>query len=162
MLLRHAKSDRTPVPGGDHARPLNPRGERNAALVGRYLSDPDRTPDSVITSTAVRARQTLQLAMDAGGWKCPVREAAMIYSGSVTDILDEIKAEDPRRQRLLVVGHQPAWSDLASRLIGGGEIDLPTAALVAIRFEVEDWESIGAGRGSLAWLVTPALLGTAE
>jgi phosphohistidine phosphatase len=58
----------------------------------------------------------------------------------------------------MLVGHEPTWSELAGRLIGGAALDFPTAALARIDLEIETWSRADFGKGLLVWLVTPRSL----
>ena len=87
VLLRHAKSDWDADYGADHDRPLNDRGVRSAEAMGRFLAEVGQVPDTVISSTAVRARTTAELAIAAGGWNRSIRTDERIYGGSAGDIL---------------------------------------------------------------------------
>ena len=58
ILLRHAKSDRGDPAAEDHDRPLAPRGQAAASLVGAWLRERPPLPDRVLLSTARRARET--------------------------------------------------------------------------------------------------------
>ena len=44
------------------------------------------------------------------------------------------------------------------RLIGGGELRFPTAAMARIDFEVDRWNRVRPATGSLVWFVIPRLL----
>lgn len=170
-LLRHAKSDWGSGAVDDHDRPLNPRGQKAAALVGRWLTAMDETPDRVLTSTALRARETVERAMAAAGWSCPVEESRQLYLTSPAAVLGEIQKAGIQKagsregdpvSRLLVAGHQPVWGELVGELIGpvgeGARVQFPTAALARIDFRVETWREVEPGRGALKWLVTPKAL----
>jgi phosphohistidine phosphatase len=159
MVLRHAKSDWGAPFASDAQRPLAPRGERAARSVGRFLAATGRVPDAVITSPAVRARTTVELAAEAGEWSCPVRVSETLYGGSVAAILDEVRQQPVAHARVLIAGHEPTWSTLVATLIGGGEVRMPTAAVACIGFEQEAWTAIASGAGTLRWLVPPRLLG---
>lgn len=158
LLLRHAKSDWNTDYGRDHERPLNPRGEAAARLLGRALVAADLVPDVVRTSTAVRARTTVELAAEAGGWSCPIHRTDRLYDASPDAVLTLLHEEPASTTTLLLAGHEPTTSAVAGRLIGGACLRWPTAALGAIRFTADSWEAIDWGRGELAWLVTPKLL----
>jgi len=158
LLLRHGKSDWSAPFGHDHERPLAARGRRAARRVGRFLTAAGWPPDRILTSPAVRARTTVELAAEAGGWSCPRRSAQALYDGGVAGVLDEVGAEASEAERLLLAGHQPTWSELVSRLAGGAEVRLPTAAVACLRFETESWAAVGDRSGELVWLVTPKLL----
>ncbi|MDH3214084.1 MAG: histidine phosphatase family protein [Myxococcales bacterium] len=162
FLLRHAKSDRSAAHAGDHERPLNRRGRSAARRIGVYLARIRQAPELILSSSAVRARTTAELAAEAGGWSCPLRDSRALYLDSADAVLGQIVEQDDRLERLLVVGHEPTWSELASRLIGGGRIEVPTAALLRIDFEAKRWSDVGFGEGGLVWLVTPRLLARLE
>jgi phosphohistidine phosphatase len=159
ILLRHGKSDWDADYGGDdRARPLARRGRRAAQQMGRFLARARQIPDAAITSPALRAADTLQLAMEGGGWTCPVRTAAILYGGGVSGLLAEVRQEPSATGVLLAVGHEPTWSEAVAALIGGGEIRFPTGALARIDFDVDRWDEVGLGTGVLALCIAPRML----
>jgi len=158
LFLRHAKSDRSAEYEHDHERPLNARGEQAARLVGRTLSALSILPDAVLTSTAIRARRTVELVGEAGGWSSRVREAAELYLPDPEEVLREIQAEPDTTGTLLVVGHEPAWSVTVGRLVGGAAIRFPTAALACVRVPTDRWADVRFGGGELQWLLPPRVL----
>lgn len=158
LLLRHAKSDWEAPFGRDHDRPLNARGRRAAALIGETLARLELVPDRVLTSSALRAKTTVELAMAAGKWRSEVEVLPSFYDSSPAAVLAEIHRQPASAATLLVAGHQPVWSELASLLIGGGNLLLPTAGLVAIEFDVASWRLAAPGRGALAWFLVPRML----
>jgi phosphohistidine phosphatase len=160
ILFRHGKSDwDADSPGGDAARPLAPRGRKAAKRMGKFLARAGQAPDAAITSPALRAEDTLRLAMEGGGWRCAVRTAAALYDGGLSGLLAEVRNEPATTDVLLAVGHEPTWSEAVSAFIGGGDVGLPTAAMARIDFDVDGWEEAGPGTGVLAWVVVPRLLG---
>jgi len=157
IMFRHGKSDwQTDPDGDDRMRPLSRRGQKAARTMGRFLVLAGEVPDAAITSPALRATETLHLAMEAGGWTCPVRRREELL-GDVRLVIEEIRAELPATEVLLVVGHEPAWSGVAGFLIGGGSLRLPTGALARIDLDVDEWTNVGRASGQLCWLVLPRL-----
>lgn len=157
-LLRHAKSDWSTEHATDHERPLSKRGRRAAATIGSFLADVEQEPEAVVSSTAVRARTTVELAAQAGGWSCPVRLEAELYGASMAQLLAAIKTAPDEADRLLLAGHEPTFSTAVGQLIGGGSVRMVTAALARIDLSVKRWEQADFGLGTLVWLVTPKLL----
>jgi phosphohistidine phosphatase len=157
-LLRHAKSDWSTSYSTDHERPLSKRGRLAAGTVGRFLAAVRQTPEVVVTSTAVRARTTVELAAQAGGWNCEVREEPAFYGGSSEDLLVAIRAAPEPAERLLLAGHEPTWSATVSRLSGGGDAKMVTAGVARIDLPIASWSEAEPGIGTLCWLVTPKLL----
>lgn len=163
LFLRHGKSDWDADYGHDHERPLKKRGRKAARAVGRFLTETDQAPNSVVTSTAVRARETLTSALEAGGWACPVRATETLYEATPADVRREIQAEPDGAERLLLVGHEPTWSETIGRLIGASPGDaarvrFPTAALARVDVDVARWAEVDFGWGELIWLLPPRLL----
>lgn len=145
--MRHAKSDWTADFDTDHNRPLNERGVRSARAIGQVLSQEGEVPDLIITSTAVRARTTAKLAAEAGGWDCEVVLDPRLY-GSGADAVVQVAAGAPRVGRLMLVGHQPTWSILVS-VLTGDQVEMKTATVASIGFDVEDWAELASARGTL-------------
>ena len=142
-LIRHAKSDWNASYGDDHERPLNKRGVRAAQLMGRFLRDVDQIPDAVVSSSAVRARTTVELMAAAGGWTCPLRVTRRFYDTGPESVLQEVRTESDGYPSLLLAGHQPTWSSLIEELTD---------------FEVDRWSELSEGRGVLVFFVVPKLL----
>jgi phosphohistidine phosphatase len=140
LLLRHAKSD---YPDGvdDHARPLAPRGIREAALAGDWLRANAPRVDAVLCSTATRTRQTLERT----GIQAPTEYLDRLYDSTPGITLDVINGVDElfgtEVATLLVVGHEPTTSSLALGLAGDGNEDAaeqmaakyPTSAIAVLR-----------------------------
>lgn len=157
LLFRHGKSDWNADFSQDHDRPVAERGIKAAKAMGKLLAAADAVPDSVVSSSAVRAETTLKLAAAAGGWQCPIRVTADLYEATIPQVMQVIHAESDDHQSLMLVGHEPTWSTLTSHLIGGGVVRVPTAAVVGLEFDVTAWQQVIAGRGMLLWLLPPKL-----
>ncbi len=157
-LLRHAKSDWRSGSATDHERPLTARGRRAASTVGRFLTAIGQAPEAIVTSSAVRARSTVEIAATAGGWVCPVAETERLYDSSPDELLAVVRETDEGVRRLLLAGHEPVWSESAGRLIGGGRVRMVTAAVVRIDLAGDGWREAAFGAGTLVWAVTPKLL----
>ncbi|MCB1725494.1 MAG: histidine phosphatase family protein [Gammaproteobacteria bacterium] len=156
VLLRHGKSDWDAPHDSDHERPLTHRGRDAARAMGKVLARLDQIPDLAVSSSAVRARDTLQFAARAGRWKTTMRTDGALYDSSAADVLVWIKAIDEAPANLLLVGHEPTWSELAGRLIGGEALlRVPTGAMLRIDFDADAWAQIAFGDGELRWLMPP-------
>lgn len=158
ILLRHAKSDWNVEYGRDHDRPLNRRGHRSAEVIGRFLTAIEEVPEAIVTSTAVRARTTVEEAAVAGGWGCGIETSSELYEASSAGVLDRIRRCDDHFQRLLVAGHEPTWSTLGGELIGRASIRMVTAAMVRIDFGSTRWCDLEPGSGELIWMLPPRML----
>ncbi len=155
ILFRHGKSDWDAPYGSDHERPLANRGKDAAICMGRLLSQAGQVPELAITSSALRARATLQMAVRAGRWQCPIRIEDALYGSPHVVVLRWIRQLDENPESLLLTGHEPTWSELAGGLIGDGNLRMPTGAMLRIDFEMESWRDIDFGLGQLKWLMPP-------
>lgn len=159
ILFRHGKSDWDAEYGSDHERPLTDRGRDAARAMGRLLQRTRQLPDMAISSSALRARDTQQLAAQAGRWLCPLRIESTLYEAVAVDVINWLRTLDADPATLLLTGHEPTWSQLCGRLIGEAVIRFPTACMARIDFEIADWSQIQVGSGELRWLLPPKLIG---
>lgn len=129
ILLRHAKSD-YPAAVPDHQRPLAPRGIREAGLAGDWLRANLPEIDLVLCSTATRTRQTLkQTAVDA-----PVDYVDDLYDAYPGTVIGEINRVADDVSTLLVIGHEPAMSQVALGLAGSDDSDRTAVAKVSTKY----------------------------
>lgn len=155
FLFRHAKSDWDADYSSDHERPLAKRGKNAAKTMGAILAGSGKLPEQIICSTAVRARQTLELACQSGKWNTTIEYSDQLYDCTPNSMIDLLKRSDNVAGSVMFVGHEPSCSGLISLLIGGGNIRFPTAAMARIDFYLDDWRSLGADKGQLRWLLQP-------
>lgn len=158
-ILRHAHSGWDGDSGSDHERPLSARGRRSVRELGEFLAARNEAPSRILCSTAMRARQTVELLAATAGWDVDVRHTRDLYEATASGVLSEIRTLDDESSPLLVAGHQPASADLASRLIGGCSFRMPTAGLISIGCEIDRWSSLRFGNGSLLWMTIPRIVG---
>ena len=163
LLFRHAKS-RPGEPGvEDHDRGLAPRGKKAAARMGRLIAAERLVPDLVLCSTAKRAVRTWELASAELQQPLPLSCLRSLYMASPNRLLEIVGGQGPGVRRLMVVGHNPGLQGFALQLIGEGEKKLrtslaeklPTAALVAVAFDVQSWNEAVPGRGKLVGFWRP-------
>ena len=151
LLLRHAKSSWDNPGEADRDRGLNKRGKRNAPQMGRALSKL-LEPGVIHVSPALRAQLTLGGLQD--GWPAlqdlqHVTDEAL-YTFALADLLDWIRARDDHLERLFLVGHNPALTDLVNWTAGEFVLpNLPTAGFVELRLEIDRWADLGEGCGTL-------------
>src|SRR5262249_49530634 len=117
ILLRHAKSAWPDV--ADQDRPLAGRGRRAAPAAGRWLRESGHVPDLVLCSTALRARETWQLAQEELGAHPQTTFERRVYGASAPQLLELAREAPPRVRGLMIVGHQPTLSGLTLELAAG-------------------------------------------
>ena len=155
LFFRHGKSDWDADWDYDHERPLAKRGRKAAKVMGRLLAETGPVPDSVVSSSATRARQTLKRAQKAGRWDAAVRITDVLYGASPSDLLETIRREPDTTEVLMLVGHEPTWSETIEDFIGQDIGHFPTAALARVDLDIDSWREAAFGQGTLAWLRKP-------
>ncbi|MEV0173811.1 histidine phosphatase family protein [Streptomyces sp. NPDC050803] len=162
VVLRHAKSA-WPEGVADHRRPLAPRGRRDAPAAGRALAEADLLPDLALCSTAVRARQTWELASAEWGTPPPVRLDPQLYAADVPELLAAVRATPPEVETLLLIGHNPGLEDLVVELAGDGmedtldrlRVKFPTSAIAVLAWRGTAWSALAPGSALLTSFLVP-------
>ncbi|MFD0775266.1 SixA phosphatase family protein [Streptomonospora algeriensis] len=151
LVLRHAQAEPL-IDGSDHERPLTPEGRDQARTAGAILASDGVLPDRVVCSTALRARQTLELVARAVPHSPAVDYERDLYGADVSAALELITRTDPDVETLLVVGHNPTLAQLVAAFMPDEPLDsFPTAGLAAIDLEVE-WLYAAPGTGTVRML----------
>lgn len=159
-LLRHAKSDwDTAV--ADFDRPLNKRGLKDAPHIGHWLQAHDWHPRLVLSSPAVRARQTIEAVLEQAG----LQEAELqwdegLYLASLKSLLNRIRQLPSGIDSVLLVGHNPGLEKLLEYLsrtpvptTGSGKV-FTTANLALLQLD-GDWKDADRDSAELLELVRP-------
>ncbi len=150
ILMRHGKAE-TASGGGDHARPLTPRGRAEAAEAGRRLAAAAR-PALALVSDSARTRDTFACLAPALDPALPHTFTRALYGATAEAILGEVRAAPDEAAAVLVVGHNPGIGDLARRLAGAGDAaalaalaeGFPTSCFAVIDLDGDRWAEVGA------------------
>jgi phosphohistidine phosphatase len=140
-LLRHAKSSWGDSALSDRERPLNERGERDAPVMGRRIVEAGIRPSMIISSPAVRAWTTARIVAQEIGYPVEfLQRENELYLASLNTLLDVVCAQDNEFNHLMVVGHNPGLTDFANYLSPGLTNNLPTAGIVSVSLQGDDWK----------------------
>jgi phosphohistidine phosphatase len=153
-LLRHAKSSWKDETLSDVERPLNDRGRKASKAIGGFLKNENIVPDLVLSSPAVRARQTTDIVMEAAKLESDLRFDERIYEASAQRLMEVLKQIDRSKKAVLLVGHNPGLEDFLELLTGNVET-MPTGTLSKVVLTASNWTAIEGKAGKLAWIVTP-------
>jgi phosphohistidine phosphatase len=147
-LFRHAKTEPDSTTGRDFDRRLNERGKRDAPRVGEQIRSLGLEYDLVLASPAARAAETAELA------GLSPRFDERIYDASAGGLLAIVQQVDDAIDRLAMVGHNPGFERLASRLLGS-DVEMPTGSLVEIQLPIDEWNGAGTAAGRLVRFIRP-------
>ena len=145
-LMRHANAKWKDRDVADFERPLNRRGHGEAEAMARRLSELKVKPDLILTSSAIRTKQTAEIvARELGIAVRQVHTDESLYLARAKDILKVINATGPRVPHLMVVGHNPGISRLVHELGGClNEEDMNTASVCSMKFDARVWSEVSA------------------
>jgi phosphohistidine phosphatase len=156
-LLRHGIAEDKTADKPDRDRKLTPRGRvrmRQAAIGLRVLVE---RVDEIFTSPLPRAAETATIAAAALG-KGPKPRAldALSHGTSPMEALRVLRSM-AKGERIMLVGHEPELSHLASLLLTGSidglHLELKKGGCMAI-----DIRTLAPRVATLVWLVTPRML----
>lgn len=165
LVLRHAKSDWSDPHLADIDRPLAPRGERAALVMGRFLAQSKLVPTLVLCSPARRTRETWSLvSSQVPGPKVPLVDDRLYEQGAraLLAVMDDHGGD---HASLMLVGHNPDLTSLVDLLCAKFPSDaleearkkMPTAALCVIDLIGDRWSDAIEG-GPMSAFVTPKQL----
>jgi phosphohistidine phosphatase len=158
LIVRHAiafERDTRHWPDDDE-RPLSARGMARARKAAAGLQGITGHPTRVLTSPALRARQTAAILSQVAGWPRAVQCHQLMPGVAPAELLALIGRT--RDERLAVVGHEPGLGHLVSTCLPGGA---KSAVFAFRKMGVALLEFKGpprAGRGELIWFLPPRVL----
>jgi phosphohistidine phosphatase len=159
-LLRHAKSSWDDPTLRDRDRPLAPRGRKATTRIARWARKHDVRPQLVVSSNAVRARETLQRVLPDLGEPEAWFEVTL-YAASAETLLERVRALPDEVEEAMLVGHNPGLGQLLLLLAEPGELreraeaKVPTGALATLEADVAHWSELEPGGARLVAFVVP-------
>jgi len=115
-LLRHAQAAQAEPGQRDFDRPLSEKGFGDAEIVADRAADKGYRPDILISSTALRCRDTAEAVHRAMGETLDMRFVDTLYDASVDTYFEIINAQDVGT--VMLVGHNPTMEQALQALIG--------------------------------------------
>ena len=162
-LLRHAKSGWDDPVMRDFDRPLNTKGERAAAMIGRHMRDLGLSFDHVIASPAVRVSDTVEHLGTGYGRRIDPVWDRRLYLASTEILLEVIHNLPDAAERVLLIGHNPGLEDLVLLLVADDADDAlrsevaskyPTASIAELRF-ADGWAGAAPRAAALRRFIRP-------
>lgn len=145
VLIRHAKSS-WDHDVNDLNRPLSKRGVTDANLLATAFIDSNFYPDAIYSSPAHRALSTCHIFIEnlsLSEKMLSVEEQLYDFGGN--RVLQFIKDLNNDQDKVMIFGHNHAFTALTNSL-GDKTIDnLPTSGLVMIHFNVNTWKAVTKG-----------------
>ena len=148
----------------DHDRPLNARGLRDKEVMSKFVQKHFSDIEIIYSSSACRAldyavsihRQT----------NIPLNVEEGLYTFNVRTVLQFVFDLPDSFNSVALIGHNPAFTEainlFASLKPEKKIVNLPTAAIVKIEFDIPSWSSIGKYSGMVVDFAKPKSLDSFE
>ncbi|MGF1636774.1 MAG: histidine phosphatase family protein [Cyclobacteriaceae bacterium] len=155
-VMRHAKSSWENLSLSDQERPLSDRGKNDAPEMGRRLAAKNILPAIIVSSPARRARKTAKkVAKQIGYPKEKIQLNDELYFSGVRGLVDTLRNTPDVHKSLMIFGHNPDFTDLINHFTGAGIINVPTAGVVQIDFDIASWSELKGKQGVLVFFDYP-------
>jgi len=154
-FLRHGVAFERDEWTGDNdvLRPLTDDGITTMQHEAKFLKQMKLKLDIVITSPLVRAQETAKLVTDILSVK--LDESSLLKPGFDGTALKTLLKQYADSKSIMIVGHEPDFSRVISKVIGGGSVEMSKGGLARVDLNKSD-----PPHGDLVWLLTPPLLGS--
>lgn len=158
-IVRHAKTERPDAYDHDAQRPLTKRGHKDARRMAEWLARLEPPIDWVISSPAVRTRETMEEFAPELKLTQPVSWEDAAYLATAETLLGLLQKTPQNVEHVMLLGHNPGVTDLVVGLCTGAprrlHLHMSTGALVHMRVEIFQWDQLRWGCGQLRMVLPP-------
>jgi len=130
-FLRHGRADRSAWSGNDHDRPLTENGKERMRRQALAIADMGLPIQTILTSPLTRAFQTAEIVAQQLGMEAFLETDDRISPGFFLEDLQSILEDRWGMEGLMLVGHEPDFSELISDLTGG-EVLVKKGSLIRV------------------------------
>ena len=141
LLMRHAKSSWKDDNLEDHERPLKKRGRKDSKRIAKTLKANDLVPELILSSSAVRAKETVSIMGDTLDYQGKINFSDEFYMGEPQDFINVLQTLSDDYKTVMIVAHNPGLEALMQ--IYHGEVEtLPTAGLGYLILALDTWKDM--------------------
>jgi len=155
ILVRHAKAEKRSAEIDDFERKLTKVGKNDSKDVAEYVVKILKKVDLIITSPALRAKETAEIFAKTFKSNPKVIEEETLYGGEVEEIIEKISDIAKGYNNVMIFGHNPTFDELAKKLTGD-DLHLRKAGVLCIGGE--SFDDILSEKGKLKWMIDPKSL----
>lgn len=145
LFLRHAKSS-WEHGVNDRNRPLQPKGIRAISVVAQHDKSRFQSFECILSSPANRAFHTAAILVHEIGFpwhNFHLNEA--LYSFDCENIIAVVHALKSEWDKVILVGHNPAFSAAADYFSASSAPELKTADWIQLKFTQDSWREVTNG-----------------
>ena len=141
-FLRHSKSS-WEYDVSDVNRPLNEFGINKIKKISDSSKDTFSKADIFFSSPANRAIHTCIIL--ANSVKIDLKKVVIcndLYTFNISKVLDFIKQIDNNYSNVVLVGHNPAYTEISNYFSENKILNLPTARWFCLKFDTDSWSKV--------------------
>lgn len=148
LILRHANSDWSNDNVDDKERILDSRGIDQAKKTAKMMLLQKLKYDTIISSPATRALQTATIVKKETAFAKDIMVEECFYFSDLRRIIAVLRRLNPDVDNVLIVGHNPLWSNLVLYLTDT-RISMDTGSLAVVSADFKSWEQFDSNKFSL-------------
>ncbi|MBN1685525.1 MAG: histidine phosphatase family protein [Spirochaetales bacterium] len=153
-IIRHGRAQQQSQDESDIERPLTEDGVSASCRLGELLAARHCVPDIVLTSEAVRARQTAENVCKAAGvGNEKIFAVAAFYENDLNDIAAVLQDISSNYDHVFVVGHNPSLTELVNALCGPVIETMKTASAAGVELHITSWQEVVSGDATLGFYI---------
>lgn len=154
--MRHGKSSWDHPELDDFQRPLATRGRNDAPRMARRFLRRERAPDVIVSSPAERAVQTAAIfASELGLSEDRLILEPRIYEASWPTLLDIVQELHDSWTSVMLVGHNPGFTQFARLLAAATPANIPTAGVAVLSLPADSWRMVHEDMQAELWFDYP-------
>ena len=157
MLVRHAKAALNDGSMPDFDRPLSEKGKDDSDAMAGILRDTGLEVEYFLSSPAKRAFSTAKSFADAFGAQS-IAIDERIYEAFPKTLIKIIHSLPDKFHSVMIVGHNPALTELAYELCPEIDSEMPTCAVACVDFDSHSWDNIKVSSGKLTFMISSKAL----
>lgn len=141
-IVRHANAEDARPGLADFDRQLNQHGQDQASHAAKILSKNSTKIDLILTSPSARTLATAQIIAQSIQYPIDhIQSNPEMYQASVDDLLEIISHLEDTHKYVMIVGHNPAITQLAMHLSSEVTMELSPGTVIVLAFQQQSWHS---------------------
>ncbi|WP_320034728.1 histidine phosphatase family protein [Halarcobacter sp.] len=151
-IVRHAQKESMANFSDDYDVTLTKQGKEDAKNLGINLKNKNIMPDLIVSSPAIRARDTAEIIAKEIGFDKSIMINEVIYQAFLNELIESITYTFDTVNSLMIIGHNPALTALAITFTEFKE-ELQMANAIKIEFNCNSWTSIDKSNANFIELI---------
>ncbi len=139
ILMRHGEAENALAGGDDRKRRLTPAGQAAALRCGQEIRSLGFSPEIILCSDAERAIATMHAVVRSAGLVGVASKIqSELYLADDQFVIQACGDEDDALETILMIGHNPGWSEAAT-VLSGTPLSLGTAQAALLEHPADEW-----------------------